>query len=72
DNNDENPSPGLLDRLVNNRDGSGLRGARMVLPRSWDIALTFLGALERGRDPLEMAGSDEEAAEMVEQKVLQS
>ncbi|CAM9526964.1 unnamed protein product [Ectocarpus sp. 4 AP-2014] len=53
DNMDENPSPGLLDRLVNKRDG-GLRGTHMVLPRSWDIALTFLEALERGRDPVEM------------------
>ncbi|CAN0529019.1 unnamed protein product, partial [Ectocarpus sp. 12 AP-2014] len=25
----------------------------MVLPRSWGIALTFLEALERGRDPVE-------------------
>ncbi|CAM9391565.1 unnamed protein product [Ectocarpus fasciculatus] len=27
----------------------------MVLPRSWDIALTFLEALEQGRDPVEIA-----------------
>ncbi|CAN0426769.1 unnamed protein product, partial [Scytosiphon promiscuus] len=26
----------------------------MVLPRSWDIALTFLEALEHGRDPVEV------------------
>eukprot|EP00752_Nemacystus_decipiens_P018192 g16322.t1 len=48
-------SPGLLHRLVNKRDGGGLRGAQMVLPRSWDVALTFLEALEHGRDPVEMA-----------------
>lgn len=46
---DEYPSPSLLHRLVNKPDGSGLRGARVVLPRSWDIALTVLEALERGR-----------------------
>ncbi|CAM9726653.1 unnamed protein product, partial [Ectocarpus sp. 12 AP-2014] len=73
DNKDENPSPGLLDRLVNKRDG-GLRGARMVLPRSWDIALMFLEALERGRDPVEMTvpklvDSGEEGAETAEPKL---
>eukprot|EP00752_Nemacystus_decipiens_P001249 g1247.t2 len=36
------------------RDGLGRRGTQMVLPRSWDIALTVLEALERGRDPVEM------------------
>ena len=46
---DEISSPSLLHRLVNKRDGSGLRGAQMVLPRSWDIALTVLEALEHGR-----------------------
>ncbi|CAM9727538.1 unnamed protein product, partial [Ectocarpus fasciculatus] len=51
---DKNPSAGLLDRVVNKRYG-GLRGAQMVLPRSWDIALTFLEALEQGRDPVEIA-----------------
>lgn len=49
DSTDESPSPSLLDRLVKKPDGSGLRGAQMVLPRSWDIALTFLEALEHGR-----------------------
>ncbi|CAN0228431.1 unnamed protein product [Scytosiphon promiscuus] len=49
DNTDENPSSSLLHRLVHKSDGSGLRGAQMVLPRSWDIALTFLEALEHGR-----------------------
>ncbi|CAM9712409.1 unnamed protein product [Ectocarpus fasciculatus] len=39
----------------------------MVLPRSWDIALTVLEALELGRDPVEMvmqklAGADRETA----------
>ncbi|CAN0181886.1 unnamed protein product [Ectocarpus sp. 12 AP-2014] len=54
DDSDGNSSPSLLHRLVNKRDGDGPRGARMVLPRSWDIALTVLAALERGRDPVEM------------------
>ena len=49
DSTDDSGSPSLLHRLVNKRDGGGLRGAQMVLPRSWDIALTFLEALERGR-----------------------
>lgn len=49
DNTDETPSPSLLHRLVHKRDGSGLRGAKMVLPRSWDVALTVLEALEHGR-----------------------
>ena len=46
---DENDSPSLIHRLVNKRDGLGLRGAQMVLPRSWDIALSVLEALEHGR-----------------------
>ena len=47
---DEDPlPPSLLYRLVNKRDGGGLRGAQMILPRSWDIALTVLEALEHGR-----------------------
>lgn len=45
---DEHPSPSLLYRLVNKHDGSGLRGAQMVLPQSWDIALHWLEALEHG------------------------
>lgn len=45
---EESPSS-LLHRIVYKRDGSGLRGAEMVLPNSWDIALTVLEALERGR-----------------------
>ncbi|CAM9433396.1 unnamed protein product, partial [Ectocarpus fasciculatus] len=49
---DGNPSPSLLHRLVNKPDGGGLRGSQMVLPRSWDIALTVLEALEHGRDPV--------------------
>ncbi|CAM9864587.1 unnamed protein product [Ectocarpus fasciculatus] len=52
DNRDDMPWPGLLHRIVNKPDGSGLRGTQMVLPRSWDIALTVLEALERGRDPV--------------------
>ncbi|CAN0189484.1 unnamed protein product [Scytosiphon promiscuus] len=58
DNTDENPSPSLLHRLVHKSDGSGLRGAQMVLPRSWDIALTFLEALEHGRNPVELIVKD--------------
>ncbi|CAM9818710.1 unnamed protein product [Ectocarpus sp. 4 AP-2014] len=50
----DNPSPSLLYRLVNKPDEGGLRGVQMVLPRSWDIALTFLDSLEHGRDPVEM------------------
>ena len=46
---DENDSPGLIHRLVKKRDGFGLRGAQVVLPRSWDVALTVLEALEYGR-----------------------
>ncbi|CAN0181727.1 unnamed protein product [Ectocarpus sp. 12 AP-2014] len=53
-NRDDNTSPSLLHRLVNKPDGGGLRGAQMVLPRSWDMALTVLEALELGRDPVEM------------------
>ncbi|CAM9840223.1 unnamed protein product, partial [Ectocarpus sp. 13 AM-2016] len=51
---DDQPSPSFLHRLVNKPDGRGLRGAQMVLPRSWDIALTVLEALEHGRDPVEV------------------
>ncbi|CAM9482299.1 unnamed protein product, partial [Ectocarpus sp. 13 AM-2016] len=51
---DDQPSPSFLHRLVNKPDGEGLRGAQMVLPRSWDIALTVLEALEHGRDPVEV------------------
>ena len=46
---DDQPSPTFLHRLVNKPDGRGLRGTQMVLPRSWDIALTVLEALEHGR-----------------------
>lgn len=49
DSTDDNPPPRLLDRLMIKRDGGGPRGAEMVLPRSWNIALNFLEALERGR-----------------------
>ncbi|CAM9658573.1 unnamed protein product [Ectocarpus sp. 12 AP-2014] len=54
DHRDDMPPPGLVHRLVNKPDGSGLRGTQMVLPRSWDIALIVLEALERGRDPVEV------------------
>ena len=43
------PMTSMLDRVLNKKDGSGLRGAVMVLPHSWDIALTVLEALEYGR-----------------------
>ena len=43
------PTMSMLGRVLNKKDGSGLRGAVMVLPRSWDIALTVLKALEYGR-----------------------
>ncbi|CAM9322083.1 unnamed protein product [Ectocarpus sp. 12 AP-2014] len=52
DNEDDSSSPSLLHRLVNKPDGGGLRGAQMVLPRSWDMALTVLEALELGRQQL--------------------
>ncbi|CAM9320095.1 unnamed protein product [Ectocarpus sp. 12 AP-2014] len=54
DHRDDNSSPSLLHRLVNKLDGGGLRGAQMVLPRSWDMALTVVKALELARDPVEM------------------
>ena len=41
--------PSLLHRVLNKRDGSGFRGAEIVLPNSWDIALTVLDAVENGR-----------------------
>lgn len=42
------PSPSLLHRVIyNSRDD--LRGAAMVLPRTWDIALDVLDALGSGR-----------------------
>ncbi|CAM9701157.1 unnamed protein product [Scytosiphon promiscuus] len=53
DSSEEASSPSLLQRLINKSDGSGFRGAQMVLPRSWDIALTVLEAIECGRDPVE-------------------
>ena len=43
------PTTSMLDRVLNKKDGSGLRGAEMVLPHSWDIALTVLDAVENGR-----------------------
>ncbi|CAM9419097.1 unnamed protein product [Ectocarpus sp. 12 AP-2014] len=49
DDRDDKPLPSLLHRLVHKPNGGDLRGAQMVLPRSWDIALTVLDALEHGR-----------------------
>ncbi|CAM9232638.1 unnamed protein product [Ectocarpus sp. 12 AP-2014] len=51
---DDDSAPSLLHRLVNKPEGGGPRGTQLVLPRSWDIALTFLEALESGRDPAEV------------------
>ena len=45
----EEPPPSMLYRVVNKRDASGLRGAEMVLPNGWAVALTVLDALEYGR-----------------------
>ncbi|CAN0308780.1 unnamed protein product [Ectocarpus sp. 12 AP-2014] len=53
-NQDDISPTSLLHRLVNKLDAGGLRGAQMVLPRSWGMALTGLEALELGRDPVEM------------------
>ncbi|CAM9880861.1 unnamed protein product, partial [Laminaria digitata] len=47
------PTTSTLDRVINKKDGSGLRGPEMVLPYSWDIALTVLEAFEDGRDSVE-------------------
>lgn len=44
---DDSP-PSLLDRIMCSSNGD-LRGAAMVLPRSWDIALEVLEALGSGR-----------------------
>ncbi|CAM9463484.1 unnamed protein product [Scytosiphon promiscuus] len=43
---------GLLHRVMYNNAGN-LRGAALVLPRSWEIALRVLDALGSGRDPVE-------------------
>ncbi|CAM9435787.1 unnamed protein product [Hapterophycus canaliculatus] len=43
---------GLLHRVMYN-SGGDLRGAALVLPRSWNIALRVLDALGSGRDPVE-------------------
>ncbi|CAM9277946.1 unnamed protein product [Ectocarpus sp. 8 AP-2014] len=72
----DEPSPSLIYRLVNKPDKGGLRGAQMVLPRSWDIALTFLDSLEHGRDPVEMvmlksSDSDRGATETAKTTVYQ-
>lgn len=44
----DDSTPSLLHRVMYNSKGD-LRGAAMVLPRSWNIALRVLEALERGR-----------------------
>lgn len=44
----DNSIPSLLDRIMYSSKGD-LRGAAMVLPRSWDIALEVLEALGSGR-----------------------
>ncbi|CAN0283564.1 unnamed protein product [Ectocarpus sp. 12 AP-2014] len=72
----DEPSPSLIYRLVNKPDKGGLRGVQMVLPRSWDIALTFLDSLEHGRDPVEMvmlksSDSDKGATETAKTTVYQ-
>ncbi|CAB1106141.1 unnamed protein product [Ectocarpus sp. CCAP 1310/34] len=54
---DDASAPSLLHRLVNKPAGGGLRGTQLVLPRSWDIALTVLEALEIGRT---WGGADED------------
>ncbi len=44
----EEPLPSLLHRVIYNSRGD-IRGAALVLPRSWNIALTVLDALGNGR-----------------------
>lgn len=46
---DDEPPRSMLHRLVRESDSTCLRGSEMVLPRSWDAALTVLQALEHGR-----------------------
>ncbi|CAN0097652.1 unnamed protein product [Ectocarpus sp. 12 AP-2014] len=46
--------PSLLRRIMYNSKGD-LRGASLVLPRSWNIALEVLDALGSGRNPVESA-----------------
>ncbi|CAM9557239.1 unnamed protein product, partial [Ectocarpus sp. 12 AP-2014] len=46
--------PSLLHRVMYNSKGEP-RGASLVLPRSWNIALEVLDALGSGRDPVESA-----------------
>lgn len=41
--------PSVLDSVLYRSGGAGLRTTSMVLPRSWNMALTFLDALEGGR-----------------------
>ncbi|CAM9834458.1 unnamed protein product [Ectocarpus sp. 4 AP-2014] len=72
---DDEPPPSLIYRLVNKPDKGGLRGVQIVLPRSWDIALTFLDSLEYGRDSVEMVlkspDSDKGATETARTTVYQ-
>ena len=44
----DEPLPSLLRRVIYNSKGD-IRGAALVLPRSWSIALTVLDALGNGR-----------------------
>lgn len=46
---DEEPPRSMLHRLVRESDSTCLRGAEMVLTRSWDAALTVFQALKYGR-----------------------
>ncbi|CAN0350489.1 unnamed protein product [Ectocarpus sp. 6 AP-2014] len=46
------PLPSLLHRVIYNSKGD-IRGAVLVLPRSWNIALVVLDALGNGRDPVD-------------------
>ncbi|CAM9664047.1 unnamed protein product [Ectocarpus sp. 4 AP-2014] len=46
------PLPSLLRRVTYNSKGH-IRGAALVLPRSWNIALVVLDALGNGRDPVD-------------------
>ena len=47
--------PGLLHRVIYNSKG-GLRGAALVLPKSWNIALAVLEALGTGRQAPDSTG----------------
>lgn len=44
-----NSSTSLLRRITHKLGDSGYRGATLIVPRGWDIALTALDALSAGR-----------------------